>query len=160
MPVGFAILVSLGICVTSAVVEGVLAGKNVKALFAKLRLPSYSAPLWAWYVIGVVYYVICFFILYRVFRHDGDTTIKYASLMLLLVMMGINAFWNYVFFRAQNLAFSFLAFAFYPFIAIALFICLHQFDKSAAWSLGPYFAYLLYAAQWSYGLWKLNPNSK
>ena len=35
-----AILVSVGICVTSAVLEGVLAGKNVKAVFAKLRFPS------------------------------------------------------------------------------------------------------------------------
>ena len=54
---------------------------------------------------------------------------------LLLVMMGVNAFWNYVFFRTQNLLLSFFAFAFYPFVAIALFICLLQFDKIAAWSL-------------------------
>ncbi len=158
MSVSFAILISLGICVISAVLEGLFAGKNVKSFFAKLRFPSYSPPLWVWYIIGVVYYVVCFFILYRIFRHDSDASIKYAALTLLLVMMSVNAFWNYVFFRTQNLLLSFFAFAFYPFIAIALFICLLQFDKIAAWSLVPYFVYLLYAVRWGYGLWKLNPN--
>jgi len=157
MPAGFAILISLGTCAVSAVLEGLLAGKNVKSFFAKLRFPSYSAPLWVWYIIGVTYYVICFLILYRVFRHNGDASIKHVSLALLLVMMGVNALWNYVFFRAQNLLLSLFAFAFYPFVAIALFICLFQFDKTAAWSLVPYLAYLLYAVRWGYGLWKLNP---
>ena len=158
MSVTSAILISLGICVVSAILEGVLAGKNVKSFFAKLQFPSYSPPLWVWYIIGVVYYVICFFILYRIFRHDSDASLKYVALMLLLIMMGVNAFWNYVFFRAQNLFLSFFAFAFYPLIAIALFVCLLQFDKIAAWSLVPYFLYLLYAVRWGYGLWKLNPN--
>jgi tryptophan-rich sensory protein len=158
MSVSSAILISLGICVISAVLEGVFAGKNVKSFFAKLQFPSYSAPLRVWYIIGVVYYVICFFILYRIFRYDGDGSIKYVALTLLLVMMGVNAFWNYVFFRAQNLFLSFFAFAFYPFIAIALFICLLQFDEMAAWSIVPYFVYLIYAVRWGYRLWKLNPN--
>ena len=160
MSVTSPLLISLGICVVSAMLEGVLAGKNVKAFFAKLRFPPYSAPLWLWYVIGIVYYVICFFILYRTFGHDGNHWPKYAAVSLLLVMMGVNAFWNYVFFRAQNLFLSFFAFAFYPVVAIALFVCLLQFDKIAAWSLLPYFVYLLYAVYWGYGLWKLNPGLK
>ncbi len=36
MSVTSAILISLGICVLSAILEGVLAGKNVKSFFAKL----------------------------------------------------------------------------------------------------------------------------
>lgn len=158
MSVSFAILISLGICLISAVLEGLFAGKNVKSFFAKLRFPSYSAPLWVWYVIGVVYYAICFFILYRILRHDGDTSLKYVSSTLLVVMMGLNAFWNYLFFRVQNLFLSFVAFAVYPFVAIALFINLLRFDKIAAWSLVPYLIYLIYAVRWGYGLWKLNPN--
>jgi len=160
--ISLAIFVSLGICVLAAALEGVFAGKNVRLVFAKLRFPSYSAPLWVWYIVGVIYYVICFFILYRIFRHHGDTSTKHVALTLLAVMMSVNAFWNYVFFRAQNLFLSFFAFAFYPFIAVALFIFLLQFEEIAAWSLVPYFVYLLYAVWWGYGLWKLNsrPNSQ
>ena len=158
MSVSSAILISLGICIVSAVLEGVFAGKNVKSFFAKLRFPSYSPPLWAWYIIGAVYYVICFFILYRILRHDGDTSTKYLGLTLLLLKMCVNAFWNYVFFRVRSLFLSFIAFAFYPLIAIALFVCLLQLDGVAAWPLVPYLVYLIYAVWWGYGLWKLNPS--
>ncbi len=155
-----AILISLGICVTSAVLEGLFAGKNVKSFFAKLRFPSYSIPLWGWYIIGALYYVVCFFILYRIFTRSEASSTRYVALTLLLVMMSVNAFWNYVFFRAQNLFLSFVAFAFYPLIALALFISLLQFDRTAAWFLVPYLLYLIYAAYWGYGLWKLNPSLK
>lgn len=47
------ILISLLICGTAAVLEGACAGKNVKAFFATLRFPRYSAPLWVWTIIGV-----------------------------------------------------------------------------------------------------------
>jgi tryptophan-rich sensory protein len=39
---------------------------------------------------------------------------------------------------------------------IALFICLIQLDKVAAWSLAPYLIYRIYAVWWGYSLWKIN----
>jgi len=43
-------LLSIGICAVGAILEGIAAGSNIKPLFAKLRFPSYSAPLWVWYM--------------------------------------------------------------------------------------------------------------
>ena len=154
-----AVLISLGICVISAILEGLFARKNVKPFFAKLKWPSYSAPLWVWYIIGVFYYVIFFFLLYRIFRDEEEATLRNASLAMVLVMMAVNAGWNYVFFRKQDLFLSFIPFAFYPFLAIALFITLLQFDTAAACALGAYLVYLVYAVSWSYRLWKLNPKT-
>lgn len=156
MSLSSAILISLGICAIAAVLEGVAAGKNVKPFFAKLRFPSYSAPLWVWYIIGALYYAICFFILYRLLKDAGDSLLKTAALTLILVMMAANAFWNYIFFRLQNLYLSFVASIPYSLIAVALFACLIQFDKVAAWSLSPYLLYQIYALRWGYGLWKSN----
>jgi tryptophan-rich sensory protein len=151
-----AILISLGICVISAMLEGLCAGKGVKAYIAHLRTPSYAPPFWVWVMIGVFYYLICFFISYRVLRHDGDSFMKAVSLTFLLAMMSVNAIWNYVFFRAQNLFLSFFAFIPYPLLAIALFACLLQFEPLAAWIFLPYLAYLNYAAFICYKYWKLN----
>lgn len=151
-----AILISLGICVISALLEGLCAGKGVKAFIASLRTPSYSPPFWVWVIIGVFYYVICFFIIYRVLRHDGDSIMKAVSLTLLLAMMSVNAIWNYVFFRARNLFLSFFAFIPYPLLAIALFVCLLQLEPIAAWVFLPYLVYLNYAAFICYKYWKLN----
>lgn len=157
MTVTAALLFSLGICVSSAMLEGVAAGKNVKPFFAKLRAPDYAPPLWLWIIIGVVYYVICFFILFRIFRADGNDTLRYVSLSLLLVAMAINALFNYTFFRLENLFYGLLTFVPYLPAVIGLFICLLQFDQAAAYVLLPYFVYLVYVTFLTHRFWKLNP---
>ncbi|MBC8030452.1 MAG: tryptophan-rich sensory protein [Pyrinomonadaceae bacterium] len=156
MSVTLAIFSSLGVCIVGAILEGLAAGNNIKPFFAKLRFPAYSAPLWAWYIIGALYYAICFVILYRLFRYNGDTPLLNAAFALILIVMATNALWNYIFFRAQNLFGAFLLGFPYALVAIALFVCLRQFDKVAAWAFVPYLIYLTYAAWWSYGLLKLN----
>jgi tryptophan-rich sensory protein len=152
----YAILISLGACVVAAVLEGVCAGKNVKSFFSTLRFPPFSAPLWVWSIIGVLYYAIFCFLLYRLLRLDADSAFKHAALTLILFMMTINALTNYIIFRARNLRLSFIVGALFPILDIALFICLIQLDKVAAWSLTPYLLYRIYAVWWGYGLWKLN----
>ena len=153
-----AILIASTICVISAILEGAFAGKGVKAFITSLRTPSYAPPFAVWIIIGVFYYIISFFVSYRILRHNGDSVLKAVSLTLLLAMMSINAIWNYVFFRAQNPFLSFFAFIPYPLLAIALFVCLLQFEPLAAWMFLPYLAYLNYAALICYKYWKLNEN--
>lgn len=152
----FAILISLGICAVGAILEGVAAGKNVKPVFAKLRFPPYSPPLSVWYVVGIFYYLTYFSLLYQIFRHDGDDGLRYLSLTLVLIILAANAFWNYLFFRVQNLFYGLVLGVLYALIAIALFVCLIQFDRVASYFLLPYLLYLIYASWWSYGLLKLN----
>jgi tryptophan-rich sensory protein len=71
-------------------------------------------------------------------------------------MMVINALTNYIIFRAQNLRLSFIIGTLFPILDVALFICLIQLDKVAAWSLIPYLLYRIYALWWGYCLWKIN----
>jgi len=156
MSATYAALVSIGFCLGAAALEGVCAGKNVKAYFAKLKWPRYAAPLWVWYIIGAVYYVIFFFVLFRLLRLEVKSILKTATLGLVLLMMLANALWNYVFFRAQNLFAGFVSGSLAPILDFTLFICLIQLDKTAAWALMPYLIYRLYAVWWGYELWKLN----
>lgn len=156
MAISHAVLISLGICAIGAILEGVAAGSNVKPLFARLRFPPYSPPLWFWYIIGILYYSICFFIIYRILRDRSGSSLGYVALTLILVIMSFNAFWNYIFFRAQNLYWSFVSWIPYSLAATVLFVCLMQFDKVAASAFLPYLLYLVYAVWWGRGLWKLN----
>lgn len=156
MSAGYSIIISLVICALAAALEGVCAGKNVKPFFAKLRFPAYSAPLWVWYIIGIVYYATFFFILYRILSLNTDSILRPATLSLIVFMMAANALWNYVFFRARKLFLAFVAGSIAPVFDAALFICLVRLDGVAAWSLVPYLVYRVYAVWWGYSLWKLN----
>ncbi|MFY9620603.1 MAG: TspO/MBR family protein [Pyrinomonadaceae bacterium] len=156
MSITTAVLISLGICLVAAVLEGLCAGKNVKSYFATLQFPPYAAPLGVWYGIGFVYYAIFFALIFRILRHEGDFGLRVGTLSLIIFMMAVNALWNYVFFRARNLFISFVAASLFPVLDIALLLCLIRFDSVAAWALVPYLLYRLYAVWWGYALWKMN----
>src|SRR5438094_10172781 len=129
MSIVSAILIACAICIISAMLEGLCAGKGVKAFITSLHTPSYAPPFWAWIIIGVFYYIISFFISYRVLRHSGDDFLKAVSLTLLLAMMSINAAWNYVFSRSHNLFPSLFAFIRCQLLAIAYFVSLLISDR-------------------------------
>jgi tryptophan-rich sensory protein len=156
MSAGYAILISIGICILAAALEGACAGKNVKSFYSELRFPRYSAPLWVWGIIGALYYVIFWFVLYRLLRLDSSSALRYFALALISFMMVVNALTNYVIFRARDLRLSFIIGNLFPVMDITLFICLIWLDRIAAWSLIPYLLYRIYAIWWGYGLWKLN----
>ena len=156
MSAGYSILISVGACVLAAALEGACAGKNVKAFYAELRFPRYSAPLWVWGIIGGLYYLIFWFVLYRLLRLDSDSAVRVAALALLLFMMVVNALTNYVIFRARNLRLSFIIGNLFPIMDVTLFILLIRLDRAAAWSLIPYLLYRIYAVWWGYALWKIN----
>ena len=156
MSLSVAILISVVVCLLAAGLEGICAGKNVKSFYAELHFPRYSAPLWVWTIIGGVYYVIFWFVLYRLLLLENRSTLWIAAFTLIIFMMIVNALTNYVIFRARNIALSFLITCIFPFMDVALFVCLLRLDKPAAWSLLPYLLYRIYSVWWGYGLWKLN----
>ena len=157
MSAGYAILISLGICAFAAALEGVCAGKDIKSFYSKLRFPRYSAPLWVWTIIGGLYYLIFWFVIYRLLKLDNDSTLRHVALTLIIFMMVANALSNYIIFRARNLRLAFVVGALFPIMDVALFICLMRLDRITAWSLVPYLMYRVYGVWWGYGLWKMNP---
>jgi tryptophan-rich sensory protein len=150
------LLYSLGICLRSAALEGLFAGVGVKARLAELRLPRFTPPLWTWIVIGLVYYAVCFFVLYRLFSLPGEDALRNACLALLGAVMFVNASWNYFFFRSLNLWHAFLVGLPYSGLAVTLFVLLLGLDCPAAWVLSPYLPYLVYANVWGYRVWRLS----
>lgn len=152
----YALIISTGVCVLAAALEGACAGNQVKSYFAKLRSPAYAPPFFVWIIIGVGYYATFFFVLYRVLNLNTDSILRIATISLTIFMMVANALWNYVFFRAQKLFVVFVTGSTAPLFDAALFICLLRLDTMAAWSLVPYLLYRAYAVYWGYALWKLN----
>jgi tryptophan-rich sensory protein len=151
-----AIVYSVAVCALGALLEGAFAGSGVRQRLASLRLPSYAVPFWGWMVIGALYYVICFVVLYRLFLLPTSRG-RAAAFGLIGALMFINAFWNYFFFRTRNLFHAYLLGLPYGAVAISLFLLLVlRLDAVAAWSFCPYLLYLFYATVWGYRTWKLN----
>ena len=153
------IVTAVAVCIAGALLEGLCAGSGVKKYLGELRWPSFSPPLWAWYTIGVVYYVVVFVCAYRILQHPATEPFRNAALTLLVGVVVLNAVWNVLFFRAKNLKATFVFSMCYSVVVIGCWYCLSQFDHLAAFVFGFYVTYLVYANVWGYRVWRLNSSA-
>ena len=150
------VLTSLSICIAAAFLETLCSGTAVEQRFDELQFPSYSLPLWSWFILGGLYYAMCFFVLYRIFLHESGVRFRLSALLLIIALMVTNALWNLAFFRFDQLLFAFVIVIPYGLLALGLFAVLRRLDRLASWIVVPYLVYLLYATAWGFGVWRLN----
>jgi tryptophan-rich sensory protein len=152
-------LLSLIICTAAAVLEGALAGKDARQRLAQLRMPPYSPPFALWLVIGFLFYAMCFVILRYLLSTGLVSSSQVFALVLTVVLLLANAFWNVLFFCWRDLRSSFIAFIPYTvLIAVLVALLVSNYPLGAVLFIC-YGIYLLYATWWGYRLWLLN-NSK
>jgi tryptophan-rich sensory protein len=148
---------ALAACAVAAVSEGLVAGSEVGARFSELDLPSFSPPLWAWAIIGVLYYVLFFFLLNSLLGSLPTPSLTKGALLLVTILLAANVTWNWLFFREKELWLSTVFFAPYAAVALALAVVIFRLRSPLfSWYL-LYLVYLTYAAWWGINLWRLNP---
>jgi len=146
-------LIALGICAVMAWLEGVCAGSDPMKQLRSLRQPPWSPPLFAWIVIGVLWYALCFTALVRLLPAYHQNA---SSIWLLIALMAVNAGANVLQFRIRRLDLAF--FYLFPYwMLLAVFMwSVRDVDWPILTLFGIYAGYQLYAAAWGWSLWQLN----
>jgi len=148
-------LAALVICLLAIIAEGLLAGGNVREHLRQIKQPRASPPMWLWIAIGLAYYIICYTILFRLFARSGDG-MRNVAVGIVIVILAANAFWNYLFFRAKNFFACLVVSLGYGILVVVLMMMLARIDRTSAFVLLPYVAYLTYAGRLQYSIWRLN----
>lgn len=154
-----AALWALAICVAAAALEGIFAGRGVKLRLAQLRQPPHSPPFAVWVGIGLIYYFICFVVLWRLID-STPSPLRLAGLALVVALLIGNATWNLVLFRHRNVEASAIVAVVYAVLALAVAILLILVDPVSAWVFLPYLIYLAYATWWVLALRRLNRKAR
>lgn len=144
------------ICLGAILAETLAAGRRPSAVIASLKQPRWALPMQAWYVVGVAYYGVCFVTLYRVMQGGTVRGLRFFALGLTVAVMGLNAVWNWVFFRRRDLGLSFRLFIPYSALVVLLLGVLIYVDLVSAALFGMYLVYFSYAIVWAYQVWRLN----
>ena len=148
-------LIAAAICAVAALLEGIAAGSGVRQHLTTLRQPRWALPFAAWLLVGGLYYLLCFAVLFRLLALPPSYRRTFA-LTTIVVLMVANAGFNVIFFRRRNLFASFVFFLPYSAVAIALFVQLLVLEPATAAIFGPYLLYFIYATAWGYHVWRLN----
>jgi translocator protein len=156
-----AVAASVGICLSVAALEGLLtaaAGDGLKAWYPRLRKPRWHMPLWASGVVAALVYVIDGFVAYRALTAFPSREGSVVALTALVVVMVLNASWNYAFFAYRSTLIGFLGLVGFLGPLVVLQVALFAYDAVAAWA---HMAYLLYVVTYDLPLFwairRLNP---
>lgn len=150
------VVVAAGITIGGALLEGALAGRDIRKRLSELRRPSLSPPFAAWIAIGVLYYVTCFAIAYRLLRTELPNASSRLALALLIAVIVGNALWNLAFFRRRDLRLAWRITAGYAVLVVGLAVVLAVTDAVTSLILLPYLIYLGYGTWWTWSTWRLN----
>lgn len=146
-------LVAFGLCVAAVLVESLCAGRDPMGQLRRIRQPSWSPPTWAWVLIGLAWYGICFAGLARLLALWPDSRL---AVILLAVLMLMNAAVNLLQFRLKRLDLTLLFFIPYWLVLGWFMATAWPLDRTTFILFAVYAAYQLYAAVWGYQLWRLN----
>lgn len=149
------LLLSIGICLLFAIIGGLLTGDSLDNWFSEINQPWFSPPLWGWYIVGGLYYIMSITVLYRLFNASKESS-RTIAIGLTLGMIAGNEFWNYLFFGLESTLSAFVGLIPFIILVIALFVKLWRYQRTTAWILFPYLLWLGYDILWTYNLWILN----
>src|SRR5438876_7762625 len=144
------------ICVAAIAAEAIAAGKGANETMRTLKQPSWALPVVGWYALGLLYYAVCWFVLYRVSNSRVLGSMRQASLALLIALMATNVIWNFIFLRRRKLALGFWYMVPYVFLALVLLSMLARIDRQSELVFLAYIFYIPYAIGWTFQVWKLN----
>ncbi|HEV2091808.1 MAG TPA: tryptophan-rich sensory protein [Rubrobacter sp.] len=149
---------AVGLCAAVAVLEGFLTGGGLKDWYPRLRKPRWHIPLWASVAVGLIVYAIDGFVAYRLLTAVPSAGDRAVALAALVVVMVLNALWNYAFFEYRSTLVGFLGITGFVGPLLVLQTALFVYEPVAAWAHMVYTLYVLaYDVPLFYAIWRLNP---
>ncbi len=149
------LLYSLTICLVFALSGALIVNKDLSGMFTHIKNPAFMIPRRGWITIGVLFYIINAIILYRAFYYSNRHA-KGMVVILVVLILAYNEFWNYLLFGLHNPVASLTALIPYILLLVFLFITLLEIDKVSPFVLLPYLIWIIYDFLWAAKGWLLN----
>ena len=144
---------ALLICAAAAGFEGLCAGRDPLAQLRALIQPRWSPPGWAWVLIGIAWYAICFVALVRLLPSWAEAPLPVVLLVLLMLANGAA---NLVQFRMRRLDLLLWYFAAYALLLAVFLWVVCPVDRLVCALFAVYALYLPFAGAWGWALHRMN----
>jgi benzodiazapine receptor len=136
------LLVAIAICVLFALFGTALIGESLGNWYDALDKPWFLIPLWVFYIVGAVYYVLFATVLYRILAHVDDRRGRVTSLALTISVLFLNELWNYGFFGLESTLVGFLGMAVFLVPVTALLLTLRKYERFSAGLVAVYWIWV------------------
>lgn len=125
------------------------------AWYAALNKPSWNPPNWIFGPVWSVLYTMMAVAAWLVWRHGGFISNR-LPLSLFLTQLLLNALWSWLFFGLKNPALAFGEIVLLWLGIGGTILAFWPRQRTAAWLLVPYLAWVSFASGLNFTLWQLN----
>lgn len=154
-------LVRISLVVTTCLLIGYLSGmvtrESVETWFPTLIKPVFNPPSWVFFPVWTILYVMIGISGGLVWsKLESNQEIVKKAFLIFVIQLALNALWSYLFFGLRN---PLLAFIEIILLWLMIFETYNQFrkiDKTAAYLLLPYLAWVSFATILNGSIWWLN----
>ncbi|MFH1200390.1 MAG: TspO/MBR family protein [Candidatus Micrarchaeota archaeon] len=143
-------------CELAGIIGAVFTTPAIPTWYASLAKPEFTPPSWVFGPAWTMLYALIGTAAYLVFRQP-DNGNRSSGLRLFLAQMGLNVLWSVVFFGLQSPGTAFAIIAMLWFAIAATMAYFWRVSKTATALMGPYLAWVTFAAALNFGVWLLNP---
>jgi tryptophan-rich sensory protein len=142
--------------VLAAVLGNLATSPNIPTWYAGLTKPGFTPPNWVFGPVWTILYIMMAAAAWRVLSLSSGRPGRTAALAAFFVQLALNAAWSFAFFAAHSpLAGLIVIGALIAAIAWTI-RAFWPIDRTAAWLLVPYAAWVAYAAALNFSIWRLN----
>lgn len=145
----------IGLCLAAGGIGSYFTFESVQSWYPTLQKPAWTPPSWVFGPVWSTLYVLMGVAAWRVWRCPFGPEVR-GALTLFGVQLVLNTLWSGLFFglRSPGPAFFELVLL-WVFIAATL-LRFRRLDRTAAWLLVPYLAWVTFAGGLNFTIWQLN----
>jgi len=135
---------------------GALASVNAQTFYGEIARPSWSPPGWVFGPVWSVLFTAMAFAAWLAWRTPPGTA-RTRALWLFVAQLGFNALWSWLFFGWHRGGWALAELLVMWASIAATLLAFRGIQRTAAWLMAPYLAWVSFAGYLNFVLWRMNP---
>ncbi len=131
----------LALSALTAIVGGAASGAGVRAWYLAMQQPALSPPGWVFGPVWTILYAAMAIAAWRVWRRVGAD----RAIAVYLIQLALNAAWSGLFFGARRMDLALVDIGAMWILIAATIVLFARRDRTAAWMMVPYLAWVSFA---------------
>ncbi len=125
--------------------------------YAALNKPLFNPPNAIFGPVWTLLYALMAIAVWLVWKTPGKSALRTAALRIFWLQLFLNFAWSWIFFRQHQLAGALLEIVVLWLAILAVTLLFLRVNRTAAWLMLPYLAWVAFAALLNFAIWRLNP---
>ena len=148
--------ISLAMCLGIGIFGSLVTKPEIATWYAALIKPSWTPPPAVFPIAWTVLYILMAVSFWRLWESDRQSAGRSKAMVWFLVQLALNASWSPVFFALHDTKTAFVIIVALLIAIGATMVSASRVDRTAAWLLAPYLAWVAYASTINAGVAAMN----